>query len=181
MEKNEIIEQQQQRVEEMFDIRWLNDENAVFSPTKGGFVSMKTEQEEYTSVRFYRAFPFSHSQEYISVRSGDGNDSRELGMIRSLSELSEQTRALIERQLELRYFMPVITKILEIRQEYGYAYWTTETDRGQCRFTVALGGNGIARLSETHLIVSDISGSRFEIPNIASLSAAEQKKLDLYL
>ncbi len=181
MEKNEIIEQQRQRVEEMFDVCWLNEENAAFSPTKGGFVSMKTEQAEYASVRFYRAFPFSHPREYISVRSGDGSESKELGMIKSLCELSEQTQALIERQLELRYFMPVITRISELRQEYGYAYWTVETDRGECRFTVALGGNGIVRLSETHLIVSDISGSRFEIPDITALSAAEQKKLDLYL
>ena len=115
MEKNEIIEQQRQRVEEMFDVCWLNEENAAFSPTKGGFVSMKTEQAEYASVRFYRAFPFSHPREYISVRSGDGSESKELGMIKSLCELSEQTQALIERQLELRYFMPVITRISELR------------------------------------------------------------------
>lgn len=104
MEKNEIIEQQRQRVEEMFDVCWLNEENAAFSPTKGGFVSMKTEQAEYASVRFYRAFPFSHPREYISVRSGDGSESKELGMIKSLCELSEQTQALIERQLGAAVF-----------------------------------------------------------------------------
>ncbi len=42
--------------------------------------------------------------------------------------------------MALRYFTPVIQKIHSIKEENGFSYWDTETDRGACRFTVRMGG-----------------------------------------
>lgn len=40
--------------------------------------------------------------------------------------------------MALRYFTPVIQKIHSIKEENGFSYWDTETDRGACRFTVRM-------------------------------------------
>ena len=87
----------------------------------------------------------------------------------------------LEEQLNLRYFTPVITKIINVKDEYGYAYFDVMTDRGECRFTIHMGGSDVVHLTETRIIISDLDEHRFEIPDVTKLSAAERKKIDLFL
>ena len=84
-------------------------------------------------------------------------------------------------QLNLHYFTPVIKKIINIKDEYGYAYFHVMTDRGECRFTINMGGNAVVRLSESRLLITDLDENRFEIPDVFKLSQKEQRKLDLFL
>lgn len=181
LKSNDIIQQQQQAVEEMFTIRYITPQNAVFKGTEGGFVAMTYEGKEYPRVMPYRAFPFTDPDKYISIRDGIGNDSKEIGIIKDLNQMPKETVELLKRQLDIRYFMPVIKKINDIKEEYGYSYWNVLTDRGECRFTVPLGTGNVIRLSENRLIVADIDGNRFEVPDISALSPVELKKLDLYI
>ena len=39
----------------------------------------------------------------------------------------------------------------------------------------------MVHLSETRILISDVDENRFEIPDVMKLSAAERKKLDLFL
>lgn len=179
--KNDIIESQLKAVDEMFSIKYITGENAKFSRTEGGFLSMSFMGEHYQRVQPYRAFPFTDPDIYISIRTGSGNDSKEIGMIEALSQLDEEARTMIREQLELRYFMPEIIKIHSVREEYGYSYWDVTTDRGECRFTTSMGGGTAASLSEIRLIIRDVDDNRFEIKDINKLTASELKMLDLYL
>ena len=88
---------------------------------------------------------------------------------------------MLEEQLNLRYFTPIITKVINIKDEYGYAYFDVVTDRGACRFTINVGGHAVVHLSETRILISDIDENRFEIPDVTKLSARELKLLDLFL
>ena len=51
-------------------------------------------------------------------------------MLRYINSLGEETAKIIKEQLDMIYFMPVIEHIKSIREEYGYSYWDTVTDRG---------------------------------------------------
>ena len=177
-EKNAVLEQAGQLADEVLETRWLTPENAVFTSTSGGFVSLTYQEERYERVLFFRAFPFSAPNEYISVRREDENN-REIGMIEGLNAFDELTQKMIEEQLSLRYFMPQIKKIHEIKEQYGYSYWHVSTNKGECRFTVDQ--NGVAKLSETRLILSDVDGNRFELPDVTKLSAKELRMVDLYM
>ena len=177
-EKNRVLEQAGQLADEALETRWLTPQNALFTKTKGGFVTLEQEGTVYERVLIFRTFPFTAPNEYLSVRREDENN-REIGIIKNLGDFDKTTRTMIEEQLDLRYFMPKIQKIYEIKEQYGYSYWHVCTDKGECRFTVDQ--NGVAKLSEVRLIISDIDGNRFELPNVTVLSAKELRMVDLYM
>ena len=88
---------------------------------------------------------------------------------------------MIREQIRLRYFMPVIRKVLDVKDEYGHAYWHVMTDFGVCRFTTHMGGDAVLNISGERYQITDIDGNRYDIPDFNALSAAEKKKLDLFI
>ena len=183
MAQNFHLEQMEQETEEMLRIRYLNPTNAVFKATGTGFLSLRLSEgaeEYYPRVQVVRMFPFTDKDEFLSVRTPDER-SKEIGIVRTLSDFDRETAALLSEQLKLRYFTPIITKILSIKDEYGYAYFDVVTDHGACRFTIQMGGNAITHLSDVRILIQDIDENRFEIPDVTALSPAERKKLDLFL
>lgn len=174
------LEQMEKETEEMLKMRYLNKKNAEFSVTEGGFAALKTGDEVYPRVQVVRMFPFTDPNHFISIRTADEN-SKEIGIIKDMKDVSKETAELLENQMNLRYFTPVITKIINIKDEYGYAYFDVVTDRGACRFTINMGGSAVVHLSETRILISDVDENRFEIPDINTLTPTERKKLDLFL
>jgi len=174
------LAQMEQETEEMLRIRYLNDENAKFERTGTGFLSLRVGEEFYPRVQVVRMFPFSDKDEFISIRTAEER-SREIGIVEKLSRVSKETKEMLEEQLTLRYFTPVIEKINKIKDEYGFAYWNVVTNHGECNFTIRMGGSSVIHLSETRILILDIDENRFEIPDVNRLTAAERKKLDLFL
>lgn len=166
--------------EELLQMRFLTKENAVFSRTEGGFIALKTADKEYARVGVYLTFPLTNPEEFISIREAD-EKAKEIGMIEKLSILPREQQEMIREQVRLRYFMPVITKVLDIKDEYGHAYWHVLTDFGACRFTTQMSGDAVISLSDSRLLVTDIDGNRYEIPDFYQLSVMERKKLDLFI
>lgn len=166
--------------EELMQMRFLTAENAVFSRTEGGFLSLKTEDKEYTRVGVYLTFPLTMPEEFISIREAD-EKAKEIGLIEKLSALSKDQQEMIREQIRLRYFMPVITKVLDVKDEYGFAYWHVMTNFGVCRFTTHMSGDAVITLGESRLLVTDIDGNRYDIPDFYQLGVMERKKLDLFL
>ncbi len=174
------LEQMEKETEEMLKLRYLNKDNAEFKRTDGGFVSVKVGEEFYPRVHVIRMFPFSDPDKYISIRTPDEH-SKEIGIIENMKDVTKETAQMLTEQLNLRYFTPIITKIVNIKEEYGYAYFDVVTDRGACRFTINMGGHAVVHLSETRILISDIDENRFEIPDVTKLTPKELKKLDLFL
>ena len=174
-----IIAAQNAKVEQMFSICFLTPENASVERTEGGLLRARINGRDYPRIHPARCFPFTSPDEYISLREGTGNQSKEIGMLRYINSLGEETASIIKEQLDMIYFMPVIEHIKSIREEYGYSYWDVNTDRGPCRFTAD--ANGVVKLSATRLIVNDVDGNRFEIPDVSALSSKELRMIDLYI
>ena len=151
-----------------------------FEETEGGFVSLDYEGVHYERVNVVRLFPFSDADKYISVRE-HGNGGREIGIIEDMNEMSEKTREILDRQLRLTYFTPIIEKIYSIKDEYGYAYFHVLTDKGECKFSINMGSNAVSKLSDTRLIILDVDENRFEIRDVDALSHKERRMLDLFL
>ena len=166
--------------DELLEMRFLTKENATFTRTKGGFVALKFGEKEYSRVGVYLTFPLTEPEEYISIREAD-EKAKEIGIIEKLSQLDKDQQEMIREQVKLRYFMPTILKVLDIKDEYGYAYWNVTTSFGVCRFTTRMSGDAVITLGESRLLVTDIDGNRYEIPDFYQLSVAERKKLDLFI
>lgn len=174
------LEEIEEETEEMLQIRYINKSNSTFRRTEGGFVSLEFEGKKYDRIAVHRAFPFTDPEKYISVREAD-EKAREIGIVKNLADLSKSSADMLREQMNIRYFTPVIKRINDIKDEYGFAYFDVLTDRGACRFTIHMNGGSVVRLSETRILIQDLDGNRFEIPDITSLSAGELKKLDLFI
>lgn len=173
------ISMMEEETADLMELRFLNKNNASFSRTQGGFVALEYGGKSFERVWFYRTFPFTEPDHYISVRESD-EKAREIGVIKDLKkDVSKEEEVMISEQLELRYFTPVIKKINNIKEEYGFAYFDVKTKEGTCKFTA--NGNSVVHLSETRILITDLDGNRFEIPDIRKLSVGELKKLDLFL
>lgn len=158
----------------------INGSNAVFAGTEGGFVSLEYNGAKYNRVKIVRLFPFTDPDKYLSVRDVYDSDS-EVGIIEDIGQLDKETAELINEQLQLYYFTPVITKVISIKDEYGYAYFDVETDHGHCEFTINMSANAVTRLSDVRLLITDVDGNRFEIRDVSEMTVKEQRKLDLFL
>lgn len=180
MKEEFTLEQMEQETDDMLRIRYLTDKNAIFKRTGNGFLSLEVEGEVYSRVQVVRMFPFMHKDELLSIRTCDER-SKEIGIVEKLSDMDPEVVKMLEEQLTLHYFTPVITKIHKIKDEFGYAYWDVETDHGPCKFTIQMGGNAVVHLSDVRILIMDIDENRFEIPDIMELSNSERKKLDLFL
>lgn len=179
MEKD-ILQLENEKVEAQLTINYLTPENCAFYETAGGFAAIKVGDKDYGHINILRTFPFSALWQFLSVREIDGKQ-EEIGIIENLNLFSESTFKLIAKQLEMRYFMPKITKIISIKEEYGHAYWNVLTDNGKCSFATAAGSSGAVTKKGNRVIIKDSDENRFEIEDITKLTTKELKKIDLYL
>lgn len=160
--------------------RWMEPQEIKLTRTAGGFLDLEYDGETYERIAIHRSFPLSLPDDYLSFRQA-GEKAEEIGMLRKLSDLDKGAQELVREQLALRYFTPVMTKINSVKEEYGYTYWDVETDRGPVRFVVRMGSGTVNRIGGTRYMVNDIDGNRFEIRDLNAFSAAEQKKLDMFV
>jgi len=101
----------------------LTPENAWFSASEGGLISLKIinaegEEEFFERVVIRRSFPVTAPDEFLSVREPDTRKKgrgEEIGMIRDIKIFDGETLALLKAELELRYFTPEIKKITGVK------------------------------------------------------------------
>ena len=165
---------------DLLELRYLTKENAKFERTPGGFVKLTYKDTTYDRVSVYRTFPVTMPEEFISIREAD-EKAREIGVVEKLSALEPEQAKMLKEQLDLRYFTPEITKIFDIKTEYGYGYFHVMTTYGECRFTIHNGGSSVTSLTDTRVVINDLDGNRFEVPDITKLTTNERKKLDLFI
>ena len=96
----DILKIEEEKLEELLAVKFLTVDNAEFYETKGGFVALKTKDEDFGHVNVIRTFPFSNPDEFISIRKIDGKN-EEIGIIENLKDFDEKTVKLIEKQLEI--------------------------------------------------------------------------------
>lgn len=180
MVEKDILKQEKEEVEKLLSVNKLTKENATFSETKGGFVTLCLDGEDKGIVNVICAFPFTAPNEFLSVRTSDDKQ-EELGIIENISEFDDATINLIKKHLEIRYFMPEIIKVYSVKEEYGHTYWSVLTNKGKHKFTSPSGSSGSVIRNENRVIIKDSDQNRYEIKDLTKLTAKEMKKLDLYL
>jgi hypothetical protein len=128
----------------------------------------------FMKVGVMRAFPFSDPEKFLSVRDGA---EKEVGMIVNPAELTEENRRLITEDLERRYLVPVVSRIVSAKERFGSVEWVMETDRGVCRFTTQNLRENSQRPAPGRIVLSDVDGNRYDIRKIEGLSQQSQELL----
>ncbi len=166
----------------------LSPENARFSVSAGGLVSLDLNSERYGEEHFervviLRAFPIEAPDEYICVRTPDTKDEhgKEIGMIRRLGDFPEEQTELINRELNVYYFTPEVTKIYGKKEKFGNEYWDVETTAGRYELIVSNPFRNIRCLNDGRVFIYDMDGNAFVIPDHKKLDNQSFKILDAYL
>ena len=144
----------------------------------GGFLAARYEETNYDLVHLHQAFPLSLPDEYISVRDGEG---AEIGIIHRLDGLSREQRTLAEEELSRRYFAPEVTEVSSLKEEFGYLYWDVETEAGERRFTQQSKPETVLSAGRNEIVVLDIDGNRYRVPEYRKTLKRYLKVLDAIL
>ena len=151
--------------------------NLFYSPP--GTVRLTVGGEKcYPKVSLYQSAPLSRPGEYVSLLD---SKSEEIALVRRLSDLTPESRLVAEEELKRRYLTAKIQAITGLKQEFGVSYWHVETDRGVRDFVVQSLSEACLWLSDTHLLLIDVDGTRFEIEDRSTLDDDSRKRLDSVL
>lgn len=120
----------------------------------------------WREVRVARAFPLSDPDRFIGLRDGDDKD---IGIFETLHGLDAESLAVIEDELARRYFTPQITKVLAVSEAFGVVNWDVETTKGVRRFLVRNLKDSTFTLGASRVMMTDVDGNRYEIPDAYAL------------
>jgi hypothetical protein len=147
--------------------------------THGATLRLTIESDRsFPKVGILRAFPLSERNHFLSVRDGGDN---EIGLIVNPDELSAVQRKLLEEDLERRYFVPAVKRIVSAKERFGTVEWTVETDRGVCHFTTQNLRENVQRPAPGRIILNDVDSNRYDIRNVDDLSRESQEILFRHL
>jgi hypothetical protein len=153
------------------DVRLRRDERGRL------FFSVTAEAEPIVGVHLARCFPWSLPDRYISVRDADGN---ELCLLRSAEQADPETRRIVQEELAAREFVPRITAVHSVDDDFEVMAWRVETDRGPIELQVK-SAEDIRQLDERRVVIQDHAGGLFEVPDVASLDSRSRRLLEDHL
>ena len=167
----------------------LTVDNAKFSRSEGGLISLELtgadgNKEFFERVVPVRAFPITDPECFISIREPDtreGGKGAEIGMMEKISDFGKETEELILEELDRRYFTPVIEKIYNVKEKFGYLYFDVLTSSGKVSFVMNNPSSNIRVLEDKRSLIYDIDGNCFEIPEVEKMDKASFKKIEIYL
>ncbi|RJR12301.1 DUF1854 domain-containing protein [Candidatus Parcubacteria bacterium] len=159
---------------DLFEITYINPGVTSFTRSTGGMLQMKTAREQFAEITVRRTYPMSRPYEYLSVWT---KDDKEIGIIRDIEELDDESREELVAELKLRYVIPAVTQIISIKEEPGLWSFQVKTDRGDLKLLMRNIHEHIQMIGVNRLIITDMEGKRCEIKDTESLDAASRKQL----
>lgn len=162
----------------MEDIKYILPNEANFYMNKGFFLALKLKDKEYPRVSLHRAFPFSYTDNFISVRDKEG---KEIGLIRDLKDFPKEIIELFNEELDRRYLLPSIKIINSIKEEFGYTYWDVITSIGAKRFTLKKDNSSFVNVKDNRILLIDVDGNRYEISDYTKLDSKSFKLIELLM
>ena len=176
MKAREDSDKPKKSLKDLSQTVWLTPENASFF-CKNGFLYIRYAENEQR-VHLCRQFPFELKWEFISVMD---DDQQEIGIVRNVSIFDQENEEMLRRELCRRYYAPVIKSIKQVKERYGFSYWKVTTEEGDVSFTLHDTFRSIIHAEEKRLVILDVDGNRFEIPDVTELDRSSYKRIELYL
>ena len=124
-------------------------------------------------------FPFTNHTMYITLLN---KEEREVGFVRCLTELDDQSQEALKACFAEYYMIPKILRVLHCEDRFGILKWEVQTDRGNVTFNIRNRHSDIKHLHGTsRVIVRDSNDNRYEIPDPARLDSHSLHLLYSYL
>ena len=132
----------------------------------------------YLMVRVVRAAPLSQPSRYICFLD---EKNEVIWTVEDPSVLDADTRRILQEELDQRYMTAAIEVINSLRNEFGVSYWDVQTNRGNREFVVRNVSESAQWISPRRLLLIDVDGNRFEIPDIDVLDKRSFGLIDMVI
>ena len=83
--------------------------------------------------------------------------------------------------MKKRYFIPEIVSVSDVKEEFGSAAWKTVTTAGERDFTMTDLGTNVRSLGQNRVMLTDVYGNRYYIPDITKTEDKVQKVLEIWI
>lgn len=162
---------------ETLKTEYLSPDSCEFFKSETGFTGAKIKGKTHGRVILKRAMPFASPSDYICITDPEKN---ELGIIEHIADFSDAQQELINSELSLRYFCPVITEISSIKEKMGQFYFDVTVKGKKRSFTVKDISKNI-RMHGENIDITDVDGNRYRISDFSAISGKSRRKLEPYI
>ena len=149
------------------ELEYLDPSTLRFAKRGDALMLTVENDRSYLKVRAVRAFPLSELSEFIGLL--DAISGKEIGMLRNLRDVEPAARQLIQYEIDKRYFIPKVLRVIETKKEFGTIYWEVETDRGERKFVMRGLRDSVHEIEPGRYLINDVEGNRFEVPKLDGL------------
>ncbi|MCL2605068.1 MAG: DUF1854 domain-containing protein [Defluviitaleaceae bacterium] len=165
------------------DLGVLDVKDLTFYTADGGFTGLKHKGEDYKHIVLRRIMPIELPNEYISIAD---HENKEIGILRDVSALAQNQREIVQTELDNRYYSPQVIEVLSVKDKLGYVYMEMKLKNMQGRIydkscAIKDVSRNIRTLPNNSVLIFDVDGNRYTIPQIKDMSKPSQKRLDAYL
>jgi len=158
--------------------RCLNSKDVTLTLESFGLLELKLREDGHIKtvphVQVKVGFPLSDELASVSFCTEEGE---EIGVLVDAENLEANSAKALSDALSFTYFIPKITGVDEIKEEYGVTRWKVRTDRGPRTFEVQ-SRHDIRPVGPGRYLIRDIDGNRFEIRDVAALDPASRAKIE---
>jgi len=182
MQNQALSQAQAVSLESTIEIGFLAPDEAEFFKTPGGFTGLRYRGNEYKRISLRRALPVGQPTRYISVAD---SENKEIGIIRSVADLSAPQIAIVEEELSRRYYCPRIFEIKSVKDKMGYVYMEfvigTDTEKYEKSCAVNDVNRNIRMIDDNRLLIFDVDGNRYIVSDLSALDKKSLGRLEPYM
>jgi hypothetical protein len=161
------------------DYEHLEPGKIRLSRSRRGWPVLEVEDDRcYLDIRVVRAFPLTYPEGYYGFLNAKD---KVIGIIPDPSGLDPGSREIAERELTRRYFTPIITSFVRMREEHGVVYGDIETNLGPRQFVVKGIRDSILDLGDGKVLINDVEGNRYMVKNWRDLDNRSRRLLERVL
>jgi hypothetical protein len=143
---------------------------------KGDRVFAKVGDGESIAVKIVWLRPVTGRGAELSII--DEKKKEELALIESLACLDDESRQIASDELDARYLVPAITKVLKTEVNFGNRYLLVETDSGRIEFMLRDPNTNVIYLTDDHIVLRDTMGNRYEVKSLLGLDERSRVEID---
>lgn len=164
-------------------IAGLNVSNAFLDPstirirrTERGMLLVHIGTDAHDDVSVRRAFPLQAADKLIGLFDSDGE---ELGILEVPQQLDADSRAALDEQLSITYFLPKITTVVNVTEDFGVVQADVVTTSGDRQIEIRGIRSSIRVLSRHRALIEDAEGNRYELSDYRTLPKIMREILGL--
>lgn len=148
---------------------------SLFRDKTGKVRATVAEDRSFLDVRVVRCFPQTNPDRFWALTD---RQSRVIGIVQDPDRLDNVSRNAAEDALRHQYFLPVITAVYALKEEFGAIYFDVDTDRGRRSFVAKGVRDAVEERDDGEIVLVDVDENRYVIPDWTRLDPRSRKHIE---